>query len=184
MAWHVVQLEQVAPTPWRNGGGLTRELVVFPVRENWHWRVSVADIEREGPFSLYEGVERWFAVLSGAGVRLRIGDAQHALAATSEPIVFDGAVQAQCELLRGPTRDLNLMVSQGRGSMRRVSGSSALAVSSGAAVALWTGAHPATATFEGVPSAFGPATLAWRHLDLGGRIELDATDALWMEIAP
>jgi len=184
MAWHVVQLDRVAATPWRNGGGLTRELAVFPVHEHWHWRISVADIERNGPFSRYEGVQRWFAVLAGAGVRMEVGGSVQLLEPSSDPFAFDGAGEADCELLEGATRDLNLMVRIGRGSMRRLRGRSALAVSSGAAVALWTGASPASACFEGVETAFQPATLAWRHLDLGGRIEVEATDGLWMEIAP
>jgi environmental stress-induced protein Ves len=184
MAWHVVRLDQVAPTPWRNGGGLTRELAVFPVREHWHWRISVADIERNGPFSRYEGVQRWFAVLAGAGVRMEVGGSVQVLEPASEPFAFDGAGEADCELIEGATRDLNLMVRIGRGNMQRLRGRSALAVSSGAAVALWTGACAATACFEGVETAFEPATLAWRYLDLGGRVEVEATDGLWMEIAP
>lgn len=184
VAWHVVPLQRVAATPWRNGGGVTRELAVFPVHEHWHWRLSVADIERDGPFSRYDGVQRFFAVLSGQGVRLRIDGTAHQLDPTSEPLAFDGAADTQCDLLGGPTRDFNLMVRQGRGSMRRLRGAEALAVASGAAVALWTGAAPAQATFEGIVTGFAPATLAWRHLDLGGRIEVEAPGGLWMEIAP
>src|SRR5689334_20024474 len=77
MSWHRISLNDVPLTPWRNGKGNTRELVAFPVRDQWHWRMSVADIETDGPFSRFEGVKRWFAVLSGAGVRLSTGGAEH-----------------------------------------------------------------------------------------------------------
>ena len=184
MSWHRISLNDVAPTPWRNGGGTTRELVVFPVRENWHWRMSVADIEHDGPFSQFEGVQRWFAVLAGAGVRLAIDDAQHALTRSSSPLAFDGGGAAHCALTAGPTRDFNLMVREGRGRMERISGAAALAVASGSAVALWSGAAPARATFEGQMIELPPHTLGWRHLDLGGRVEVDAVDGLWMEVAP
>jgi environmental stress-induced protein Ves len=183
MAWHVVSLDRVAPTPWRNGGGLTRELVVFPVRENWHWRVSVAEVAQDGPFSRYDGVQRWFAVLSGGGVRLEVDGVAADLHGASEPLVFDGGSDTACSLLAGPTRDFNLMVKHGRGSLQRVRGDSALAVSSGSAVALWSGAHPARATFEGSTIELPPHTLGWRHLDMGGRIELAVVDGLWMEVA-
>ncbi|MDB5873064.1 MAG: hypothetical protein JWQ07_2506 [Ramlibacter sp.] len=184
MSWHRISLNDVAPTPWRNGGGTTRELVVFPVRENWHWRMSVADIEHDGPFSQFKGVQRWFVVLGGAGVRLSVADAEHALTPSSAPFAFDGGAVTDCKLVAGATQDFNLMVREGRGRMERVSGESAVAVASGSAVALWSGSSPARATFEGQTIELPPLTLAWRHLDLGGRVEIGATDGLWMEIAP
>ena len=66
----VVALMSAAPQPWRNGGGVTRELLAGRT-EDWSVRLSVADIERDGPFSAFAGVDRWFAVLSGAGVVAR-----------------------------------------------------------------------------------------------------------------
>lgn len=184
MSWHRIALDTVAPTPWRNGGGTTRELVVFPVREHWHWRLSVADIEHDGPFSRFDGVRRWFVVLSGGGVRLDIDGVSHSLTATSAPLAFDGGAQTHCTLVAGPTRDFNLMISQGRGLMERVDGEVAKAVSSGGAVALWSGASPASATFEGITVELAPHMLAWRHLDLGGRVEVRARNGVWMEISP
>ena len=65
-----VQLAEIAPQPWRNGGGLTRELLAWPDAEAWQCRLSVADITRAGPFSAFPGVTRWFAVLEGEGVVL------------------------------------------------------------------------------------------------------------------
>ncbi|MBG9387261.1 HutD/Ves family protein [Caenimonas aquaedulcis] len=183
MSWHRIAVDSIPPTPWRNGGGTTRELVVFPVREHWHWRMSVATIAQDGPFSVFEGVERWFAVLSGDGVRLSMGGNTHALRPDSPPLSFDGGVATQSELVGGPTEDFNLMVRQGRGHMERVHGSLALAVASGSAVALWSGEHAASATFEGATLELPPRTLAWRHLDMGGRVTLQATQGLWMEIA-
>ncbi len=184
MSWHHIALNDIKPTPWRNGLGMTRELVVFPVREHWHWRLSVAEITHDGPFSRFEGVQRWFTVLSGAGVRLVIDGVPRTLANGSEPIAFDGDADTQCELVAGPTVDFNLMVQHGRGSMKRVFGAAAQAVSSGSAIALWSGAAPARVTFEGQSVELPPQTLAWRHLDLGGRVEVDAADGLWVEIAP
>ncbi|MDP3824656.1 MAG: HutD family protein [Burkholderiales bacterium] len=183
MSWHRIPLQSVAPTPWRNGGGTTRELVVFPVREHWHWRLSVAEISQDGPFSRFDDVERWFAVLSGSGVRLAIDGAAQTLTRASPPVVFDGAALAECQLLDGPTLDFNLMVREGRGRLERVYGDVAQAVSSGSAVALWSGNAQARATFEGQTLELPPLTLAWRHLDMGGRVEVSAPDGLWAEIA-
>lgn len=183
MSWHRIALHSVAPTPWRNGGGTTRELVVFPVREHWHWRLSVADISQGGPFSQFEDVERWFAVLSGGGVRLLNEGGTQTLTRASAPVVFDGNALTRCELVEGPTQDFNLMVREGRGRMERVYGDGAQAVASGSAVALWSGAAQARATFEGQTIELEPQTLAWRHLDMGGRVHVSAPDGLWIEIA-
>ncbi|NVO07869.1 MAG: HutD family protein, partial [Rhodoferax sp.] len=68
---HIIQAEQVAPQAWRNGGGQTRELLTWPDATDWHLRISRADIEADGPFSAFAGVQRWFVVLSGKGVVLR-----------------------------------------------------------------------------------------------------------------
>ena len=102
MNWHSVRLDEVFPTPWRNGGGTARELLAWPHREDWHVRVSLADIERDGPFSSYPGVARWFAVASGAGVKLRVDGNGHSLKPGSAPFRFDGGARVECDLLAGP----------------------------------------------------------------------------------
>jgi environmental stress-induced protein Ves len=112
----LVPTADVAPRPWRNGGGLTRELLAWPAPHDWVLRVSVADIEGDGPFSAYPGIERWFVVLDGQGVRLQPpgNDASLSLGTASEPYRFDGALAPACTLRNGATRDLNLMVRRGQ----------------------------------------------------------------------
>jgi hypothetical protein len=107
----------VAPQPWQNGGGLTRELLAWPAGADWQCRISVADIEADGPFSAFPGVERWFTVLKGAGVELTVDGQAHRLTRTSAPLCFDGAAVTRCRLLDGPTRDLNLMLRDARGGL-------------------------------------------------------------------
>lgn len=167
MSWQTVYLDRVAATPWRNGGGVTRELLVWPSATDWTVRLSVADVERDGPFSAYPGVQRWFAVLSGQGVRLRLPGQTRELDAASDPFQFDGAVPVDCELLGGPTRDFNLMVRGGRARMGRSRRRDSLTASAGALVAVYS-----------------IGALRWRILDRDERIALDTADALWMEIAP
>lgn len=100
---------------WRNGGGSTRELLAGPQGSDWHWRISVAEITTDGPFSAYAGVARWFAVLRGEGVVLTQGDDRLPLHAGDAPLAFDGASAPHCSLLAGPTQDLNLMLRGGLG---------------------------------------------------------------------
>jgi hypothetical protein len=70
---------------WRNGGGVTRELLTWPGGQAWAVRMSVADVHAPGPFSRFDGIERWFAVLEGAGVELRVGGGAQRLDRTRRP---------------------------------------------------------------------------------------------------
>ncbi len=123
MSLHVVRLVDIEPQPWRNGGGVTRELLTWPGPDDWLLRLSVADIEQDGPFSMFTGIDRWFAVLTGNGVRL--GTPGRTVVTGEAPLLFDGATAPACELINGPTRDLNLMVRRGPAEawMRHVDGS-------------------------------------------------------------
>jgi environmental stress-induced protein Ves len=120
---NVVLLCDCPFVPWRNGGGRTRELLAWPNADNWQVRVSVAEIEVDGPFSPFPGIERAFAVLEGAGVVLTLPTREVQLGPHDNAALhFDGAAAPACRLVDGPTRDLNLMVrsSFGRARMQRV----------------------------------------------------------------
>jgi environmental stress-induced protein Ves len=118
---HTVRLDTIAPTPWKNGGGTARDLLMWPPGAQWDLRISVAEIARDGPFSDYTGFDRWFAVLHGAGVALQLGSDRWQLRRGGAPLRFDGALAPMCWLLDGATSDLNLLVRRdaGRGSMTR-----------------------------------------------------------------
>jgi len=110
----------VAPQAWRNGAGRTRELLAWPAAADWRLRVSLADIEADGPFSAFADVQRWFAVIEGAGVVLELPAGSRRLTVASEPLSFDGGAAPACRLVDGPTRDLNLMLRGGvRGCLLR-----------------------------------------------------------------
>jgi imidazolonepropionase len=94
-----VRTAEVASQPWRNGGGVTRPLLVRPRGDAWQVRVSVADVSVNGPFSRFPGVQRWFAVLDGAGVVLTIGSTEHLLDTGSDAFSFRGDVAVRCRLV-------------------------------------------------------------------------------------
>jgi uncharacterized protein len=114
----LIRADQVAYVPWRNGAGRTRELLTWPAgAQPWQLRISLAEVGRDGPFSLYPGIERWFSVIEGAGVRLLLDGREHRLDSRSEPLRFNGALPVSCTLIDGPTTDLNLMHAGGRAAM-------------------------------------------------------------------
>jgi uncharacterized protein len=96
---------------WLNGGGWTSEIIAWPNPENWEWRLSVADIERGGPFSVFTGVDRTIALLQGKGFALAVENRPTVTVTRPyEPFVFRGDEPTNCSLLNGPVQDLNLMV--------------------------------------------------------------------------
>ena len=97
---------------WKNDGGWTTEIARDPAQSatDFRWRVSIADIERDGPFSMFPGVTRDLLLLAGAGIELDI-DANPPLRLTErfQRAHFEGESRVDCRLLAGPTRDFNVM---------------------------------------------------------------------------
>lgn len=194
MTWQTVSLADVPPSPWKNGGGVTRELVAWPSASHWLWRMSVAAVESSGPFSRFEGVQRWFVVLSGAGVRLEIGDeaglaAQadtRSLTCASAPLSFAGELPVQCTLLDGPTQDFNLMLRSKTATarMRRLQGEFTVTADTTKIIAIYAQSTWARVLFCHEQMDVPPNTLAWRHCAAGATLQVTAAQALWMEITP
>jgi environmental stress-induced protein Ves len=184
----LVRCDAVEPQAWKNGGGLTRELLAWPRRGDWALRISVADIRADGPFSDFEGVERWFAVLDGAGVLLTSPAAKHTVRADDQPLHFRGESAPHCDLLDGPTRDLNLMIRRdaGHGAMQRARPGEDLA-SRAAFRALFT-ADALVLQVDGSDALRMPAmSLAWADGGAHGswRIAAEApVRAFWIHFEP
>ena len=190
MTWQVVRLDDVPATPWRNGGGVTRELAAWPQAADWTWRMSVAEIGQSGPFSSFDGVDRWFAVLAGRGVQLMVNKQVHRLTCIDAPFFFDGAASTDCQLIDGATQDFNLMVRTGRAGahMVRVSGCFDAAVDGAAnaskIIAIYAIDANATVIFNNETLHLPAASLAWRAVDAPASVRITSSNALWMEITP
>lgn len=98
---------------WRNGAGWTRQIHAQPRgdgAEGWDWRLSIAEIETDAPFSAFPGVDRELVLLDGQGLRLRFDDGEvRELLPPHDRLRFAGERTLQGELVDGPTRDFNLM---------------------------------------------------------------------------
>jgi environmental stress-induced protein Ves len=137
----IIRAADCPEVPWKNGGGTTREIAVFPPgagMDDFAWRLSMAKVDQPGPFSTFSGVDRTLAVI--AGTLLLTGPAMNILLTEeSPPCPFDGSAAIQGEPLAGPVLDLNAMVRRGHYActMRRlVAGESAECAGTALLVAL------------------------------------------------
>ena len=99
---------EIAAQPWKNGGGATRELALRQVGDKTIWRVSLAEIDRNGAFSHFPGLARIHCIISGAGLSLGNSDCQLA-AEPFCPLHFDGGLKLEAVLQDGPCQAFNLI---------------------------------------------------------------------------
>lgn len=171
----VVRLADVAPTPWGNGGGSTRELLAWPTAEHWSLRLSVAKIERDGPFSPFHDIERWLAVIEGAGIELHFHGPERirSIHRGDEVLPFDGGTAPTCRLIDGPTQDLNLMLARGRGSLQPLRSGQPLRQQ-----ASWKAVYVADAALlhrtGAAPQPLAAGSLAWSETAAGQHWSLEA----------
>jgi environmental stress-induced protein Ves len=120
----VLTWDELEATPWRNGGGSTRGLAASPAgagMADFDWRVSIADVAADGPFSAFPGVARVIMLIEGPEMVLSVDGRTHRLG-PHDALAFPGAAETSCRVPSGPTRDLNLMTRIGRaeGTLRAV----------------------------------------------------------------
>jgi uncharacterized protein len=111
-----IDLRTIAPQPWKNGAGLTREIAFGGASSSsFDWRISLAEVERDAPFSAFAGVDRCIVLLRGAGMQLRSSDGAilHALTTPLAPFRFPGDVALDAALVDGPSSDFNVMTRRG-----------------------------------------------------------------------
>jgi len=113
----IIRAADCRTMPWKNGGGTTTEIVVSPdgaSLSDFDWRVSMAQVGADGPFSSFAGIDRTLCVLTGQGIRLAFGDGEAVtLDATSAPFPFAADRAVDGVLVDGPIVDLNVMSRRG-----------------------------------------------------------------------
>ncbi|WP_019067690.1 HutD/Ves family protein [Streptomyces hokutonensis] len=102
--------------PWKNGGGVTREIAAWPEgsgMDDFAWRVSLAEVGADGPFSAFPDVDRTLTVVEGAGMDLTVGGTRVLVNSPYVPSDFRGDLPTDGRLLDGPVVNLNVMWRRG-----------------------------------------------------------------------
>ena len=101
------------PMPWPNGMGITYEVVRAPESGDFDWRISLADIDNDCPFSVLEGIDRWIVLMEGDYMVLKNETDEHKIVEDA-PFFYPGEIAFDCTLGGGPARDLNIMTRRGK----------------------------------------------------------------------
>ncbi|MEU9254579.1 HutD family protein [Streptomyces sp. NPDC048270] len=112
----VLRAADRAATAWKNGGGVTREIAARPEGAgtgDFAWRVSLAEVAADGPFSAFPGVERTLTLAEGAGMELSVAGAHRLVDERFAPQDFAGDEPTDCRLLDGPVVNFNVMYRRG-----------------------------------------------------------------------
>ncbi len=114
----LLPLEAQPVMPWANGGGSTRQVAIDPpgasLPSGFRWRVSIAQVGSDGPFSRLPGIDRSLWLLAGNGVRLDVDGREVVLARPLQRFDFAGETPIRGALLAGPCEDLNVMTARDR----------------------------------------------------------------------
>lgn len=175
--------------PWKNGGGETVEIAVFPAGasiEDFDWRISMATVASDGLFSVFPEVDRTLSILSGAGMELTI-DASEPLILDldSEPYPFPADKPVLARLVNGVVTDLNVMTRRSRFSHRvsRQPTPVSLSPSASLRLVLATGKH--TLAFWSEKADLGPLDCLALEAEASSDLVISAgTDVFLIELYP
>jgi environmental stress-induced protein Ves len=112
----VVRNSDLVRVPWKNGGGTTAEVAAFPPgasMDTFGWRLSMADVSSDGPFSVFPGIDRTLVLVEGDAIELDVEEITYRLDRTSPKLSFSGEDRTISRLVSGPIRDLNVMTRAG-----------------------------------------------------------------------
>ena len=111
----LVTFDSLDARPWKNGGGITRQIACFPPHaglDEFDWRLSTAQVAADGPFSRFPGIDRRLMILAGAGLDLDFAHGTERLT-PGRHIDFAGEAPVSARLIDGPVTDFNIMVRRG-----------------------------------------------------------------------
>ena len=183
MAWRVFALDELPDEPWRNGGGRTRTIATQDRQTGeppWDWRLSVATIERSGPFSAFPGVDRASVLLGAGRIELSaVGEPIRRLLQPGDAVDYAGAPAWHAAVQReGPPLSLlNVMTRRGAATARvhAVRDDTALL---GQALAVFAG-EGRWRVVDTAPDADEPQVLTAGHSVVGDPASLTSAPMRW-----
>jgi uncharacterized protein len=162
---------------WKDGQGTACDIAHYPQESLWNmqfiWRLALADITQNCDFSTFDGYDRTFAIVEGAGVFLEHEDnAQHAVDTLFSPVQFASERKTACTLLGGQALAFNMLVR--RDAARAASATHTIEAGTPLALPMGNGARTVVC-FSGDASITHTTT---------GTVALGTLDTLLLDDAP
>lgn len=118
----IIRYEECESSLWKNGGGSTKQLLISPKDadlSNFDFRISIATISSDGPFSIFPGIDRQLCILEGEGVKLLMPEngakpSELLLRPNQAAFCFSGETQIESQLLDKQIIDFNVMTKRGK----------------------------------------------------------------------
>jgi uncharacterized protein len=167
----IIRASALKPSRWKNGGGETTEIAKWPpgaALDAFTWRLSMAVVATDGPFSLFPDIDRTLTMLTGATkLKLEQSGQPVVLTPSSAPFSFPGDISVSAELWGGPARDFNVMTRRGvwRHQVTAHRQSFAVAPPAGAHVAIMLATGTATIRAANVTADLGALDTALLSAD-------------------
>jgi environmental stress-induced protein Ves len=99
--------------PWANGKGISYEIASDRDTSNqWSWRVAIAPVVEDGPFSSLPGIDRHLVVIDGNGMVLEV-NGMTVECSSGQVVSFAGDATTSARLIDGPVIDVGLMTVNG-----------------------------------------------------------------------
>ena len=109
----IQRVDEHSAMPWANGLGTSYEVASDRNADGeWTWRVAIAPVVLDGPFSVMPGVDRELVVIEGNGMVLNVDD-ESVKCMPGQVVRFSGDSVTIARLVDGPTVDLGLMTVRG-----------------------------------------------------------------------
>lgn len=109
----LLSADSFVPIPWKNGGGITLDIfrgcgLERVSGDDWDWRLSMARLDGDGPFSAFDGIDRVLTFLGPGTLRL-CGGITDVTLQPLQALAFDGGIPFEGMVDTPPSWDLNLM---------------------------------------------------------------------------
>ena len=109
----IQRVDEHSAMPWANGLGTSYEVASDRnVDGVWTWRVAIAPVVLDGPFSVMPGVDRELVVIEGNGMVLEV-DGESVECLPGRVVRFSGDSTTFARLIDRPVVDLGLMTVRG-----------------------------------------------------------------------
>ena len=109
----IQRVDEHSAMPWANGLGTSYEVASDRnVDGVWTWRVAIAPVVLDGPFSVMPGVDRELVVIEGNGMVLEV-DGESVECLPGQVVRFSGDSTTFARLIDKPVVDLGLMTVRG-----------------------------------------------------------------------